>query len=161
MIGIYDKNHSPLFQDAQISKVQVRETSKTMEHPIESGTVISDYKVINPVSIILNIYLTKKNYNSVYQSLLTHFKKSTLLLIQTNARIYKDMIISDMPHSETPEHFDSIILSLNLKQVFTVKPIITAITKPKYAKHTPTTKRGVIQPKKSSSAFKIYKKYIK
>ena len=157
MIGIYDKNHAPLFQDAQISKVQVRETSKTMEHPIESGTVITDYKVINPVSIVLNIYLTKKNYNSVYQSLLTNFKKSTLLLIQTNARIYKDMIIADMPHSETPEHFESIILSLNLKQVFTVKPIVTLITKAKHAKHTPTTKRGVIQPKKSSVLAEWFK----
>jgi len=155
MIGIYDKNHAPLFQDAQISKVQVRETSKTMEHPIESGTVITDYKVINPVSIILNIYLTRKNYNSVYQSLLTNFKKSTLLLIQTNARIYKDMIIADMPHNETPEHFESIILSLSLKQVFTVKPIVTSITKAKHAKHTPTTKRGVIQPKKSSRLYRM------
>jgi hypothetical protein len=36
--------------------------------------------------------------------------------------VYDDMVISDMPHEEDPEHFDSIVMHLRLRQILYFAP---------------------------------------
>lgn len=147
-VGIFDSNYKQLFPDAQIVKIDPRRTSKMMEHPIESGSIITDFKVINPTIINVSMMITSKNYKSVYASIENAYKNSTSLIVQTNARVFKNIVISDMPHSEDPDHYNSLMMALSLKEVFTVSTK-AIITKAKKGRHAPSVAKGQVQPKSS------------
>jgi len=70
----------------------------------------------------------------------TLFEKSTLLTIQTRATTYENMIISDIPHDESAEVFDGIIIAMKLIEVNIVKPEITYA--PRASSNASTVSRG-------------------
>ncbi len=158
MIALFDKNHGQLFPDAQIVKMRVIENAKMMQHPVESGTVITDYKVVMPAQIILTIYLVRGAYRNTFAMIHRAYLKSTEMSLQDRAHYYSKLVISEMPHEESAEVFDGIILTLHLTEVLTVKPKSVTITKARKAKHTPTKSRGSIQPKKSSLLLQAFNK---
>jgi hypothetical protein len=116
IVGIYGDT-SQLYVEARPLKASVRETSKVMEHPVETGVVLSDHHIINPVEIDLPLMVSSVYYASIYQQIKADFLAATLLSVKTPVNVYGSMIIADMPHEESPEHFSAILIGLRLKQV--------------------------------------------
>jgi hypothetical protein len=116
IVGIYNDT-SQVYVQARPLKASVRETSKVMEHPVETGVVLSDHHIINPVEIDLPLVVPALYYGSVYQQIKADFLAATKLSVKTPVNVYGSMIIADMPHEESPEHFSVIIIGLRLKQV--------------------------------------------
>lgn len=120
-----------LFQNARPMKAIVRETSKVMEHPVETGVVLSDHHIINPVDIDLFLIVTNAstglignilgstatNYAATYGQIRQAFVNATPLTVKTRTGAYNNMIIADMPHEEDAEMFDVITINLHLRQV--------------------------------------------
>ena len=120
-----------LFQNARPMKATVRETSKVMEHPVETGIMLSDHHIINPVEIDIPLIVTSSstgllgallgnlatNYAATYAQIRQAFYNATPLTVKTRTGAYSNMIIADMPHEEDPEMFDIITIALHLRQV--------------------------------------------
>lgn len=112
----------PVFYGAQPMRVQVRETSRVMSHPLETGVTISDHHVIEPKEIEVSLIIPAIYYISVYQQIKTAFINAELLMLQSNADVYTNMIVSDMPHEESPQMSGVLVMSLRLKEVLFVAP---------------------------------------
>lgn len=109
-----------MFANARPLKATVRETSKVMEHPVETGAVIADHHIINPVEIDLALIVNSQFYAATYTQMRQAFENATLLSVKTRVGTYSDMIVADMPHEEDAEQYDAITIGLHLKQVLFV-----------------------------------------
>lgn len=158
VIAVLDKDYNQVFPDARPIKATIIESSKAMEHPVETGAVVVDHRVLTPKEIELSMVLTSAEYADVYQQIKTIFKAGDTLNVQTRVDAYPSMIILDMPHEESADMQDGVTLALKLREVIYVavqytERKIPVVTSPKNSK---TTKRGeqrpteTPEPKKSS-----------
>lgn len=111
-----------LFINARPVRAEVRETSKVMEHPVESGVVLADHHIINPVEIDVRMIVSSQFYASTYSEIRQNFINATPLAVKTRVGVFSNMIIADMPHEEDPDKYDVITLNLRLKQFIIVVP---------------------------------------
>lgn len=116
-VAIFDQNFQQVFSGARPMKAIVKETKKVMEHPVETGIVITDDVVIQAIEIELSLMIMAENYRSVYSQIKNLYLKSTLLTVQTRTATYDNMLLSDIPHEENPEFYDAITMAMKLKQV--------------------------------------------
>lgn len=150
VVGVFDSNFNPLFTGAKPIKAAINESTKVMEHPVETGITITDHKVIQPVEIQLSLILPSggrfsgDTYRSVFQQIKQAYIKGTLLTVQTKAATYRNMIISDMPHDEDPEMYDAIALAVRLREVLFVTATFGTLPASKVRNKTnaSTTQRG-------------------
>ena len=111
-----------VFADARPLKAAVRETSRVMFHPAETGVQLADHHIINPNEIDVPLMISAANYASMYQQIKAAFVASTLLIVQMRTDVYQNMIVADMPHEESPEIYDAVVLALHLKEVLFETP---------------------------------------
>ncbi len=144
-----------LFTGAEIMKCNVGPTSKLMDHPLEDGTPVTDFKVIMPVVIELGLLIDTSNFDATYQDIYDAFLDSTFLSVRTNADIFDNMVIETMPHDETPEMFGMLQMSLRLREVQLVTVQYQALQQTDVAQPTDqsTVSRGEQQPQPSNSAL--------
>jgi len=120
-VAVFDSKFRQVFVDASPMRADAREVARIMEHPLEGGQSISDYKVILPIEISLPLIIPGRFYRDVYQEIKTLFQKSELLAVQMRADTYRDMVIVQMPHEERADMHDAITVNIQLKQVLLVK----------------------------------------
>lgn len=125
-------------------KAILRETSRTMEHPAETGIIIGDHRIINQIEIEIPFIINAQNYDEAYSEIKNLFLKGTLLAAQTRTGFYDNLIIADLPHEEDPQMFDAITLALHLKEVlFVPSPAVFAPADPQ---NTDTVATGQQMP---------------
>lgn len=112
-----------VFFHARPLKATVRETSKVMDHPVETGVTLSDHHIINPVEIDLPLLISSQYYAQTFSQIRQAFINAIPLSVKTRVGIYSDMIIADMPHEEEPDMYDVITVGLHLRQVIYVIPV--------------------------------------
>lgn len=148
-VAVFDNDFKRLFSDAQAIKAVVKEQSKLMEHPVESGIIITDHRIVLPVEIDLSLVLSARDYQTTYKQIRQYYLNATLLVIQTRSGVYENQIIQGMPHEEDPEQFNVLMLALSLKQVQFVTAEYGVV--PKYANNSANTSRGA-QPTTTPTA---------
>jgi hypothetical protein len=118
VVGVFDNDtFEQLFLTARPMKANINRQQKIMDHPIESGAIVSDFAIVLPVEIELSMVLGGAEYETMYQTIKTYFLSQQMVTIQTKADVFSDMLIQAMPHEETPEMFDAIPLALKLREV--------------------------------------------
>ena len=73
VVGVFDANFNQVFRLARPVKAQIHETSKPMEHPVETGIIITDHRIILPVEIEFSLILPPGEYRPVYQQIKQFF----------------------------------------------------------------------------------------
>lgn len=122
VVGVFDQiSMQQVFANTRPVRATVKETSKVMDYPVETGATLSDHHIINPTEIEIAFILTAQNYSD-YQQMRTAWTNATTLSIQTRTGVYSNMIIWNMPHVEEPEMFDAITLSVMFREVIFVVP---------------------------------------
>jgi hypothetical protein len=121
-VAVFNQDYEQLFRDARSIKAVVKEQSKVMEHPLETGAVIADHRIVLPVEIELSLILTPASYQDTYKAIRSYYLNGTILIIQTRTGVYENQIIESIPHEETPEQYDAISLTLSLRQALFVIP---------------------------------------
>ena len=112
-----------MFAQARPLVADVYEMADLMEHPLETGSVIADHIVFRPVEIELPLMCVGElAYRSTYAALRQTFKAGTLLTIRTRTGSYPNMVITDLPHDETPDEFNAISIRLRLREARFVTP---------------------------------------
>lgn len=145
VVGVFD-GFSQVFRAARPMKASIKEEATLMEHPTESGVVITDHMVLKPVEIELAMTLTPDSYRDTYQEIKNLYRNGKILTVQSKTDTYKNQLICALPHEESPEHFDTIILTLRLKEVKIVTAEFRTEYKPQKAEQAKNTDRGEVQP---------------
>lgn len=137
VVGVFDTSFNQVFAQARPLKAEVREVARPMEHPLESGQIITDYRIILPIEIMIPFIVPTPYWRIIYQQISALYQTSTLLSVQTKTSVYQSMIIAEMPHEESPEFYDAIAISIKFKQVILVSPSESPSTPPNFAPSNP------------------------
>ncbi len=142
-VAVFTEDYTQVFRTARAIKAVVKETAKLMEHPIETGAIITDHRIILPVEIELSLVLIASDYQNVYKQIRQYYYNATLLYVQTRAGLYLNQLIQSMPHEEDPDQYDVLTLALHLRQVQYVTAQFSVV--PKNISNSSTTNRGTQQ----------------
>lgn len=142
-VGVFTADFTQVFTPARAIKAVVKEQSKVMEHPIETGAIISDHRIILPVEIDLSLILASSNYQDVYAQIRQFYLNATLLTVQTKVGIYQNQLIQSLPHEEDPAMFNAITIALSLKQIVFVTAQYGIV--PRFPSNSNTVNRGTQQ----------------
>ncbi len=140
-VAVFTQDFTQIFRNARALKAVVKEQAKVMEHPVESGIVITDHRIILPIEVELSLLLTKDDYKDVYQTIRGYYLQGTILVVQTRSGVYQNMLIQGLPHEENPDMYNALALALTLKQVIFAKPKYGVV--PKYPKNSTQKPLGV------------------
>jgi len=142
--------------DAEPVKVTVMQQSRVMDHPIEDGSSISDFKILLPIEIEFSLIVDNGSAKDVYQNLVAGWKAATEYTIQTRIDTYTNMIIAAMPHDETVDMMSATAFALKFRQVIVVDTQYQSLPPAAVANadDTSTTDRGAVQPG-SSIAYNL------
>lgn len=153
VVGVFDQNFNQVFPTARPMKAQINESARAMEHPVETGTVITDHIIFEPNEIELSMVLPRGDYRSVYQQIEQIYKAAQVLSVQTRAATYNNMFIYRMPHIEDTEVYDALVIIVRFRQILIVQT--TTQTLPAAAVKNPTDQstinNGLQQPGPSKS----------
>jgi hypothetical protein len=146
VVCVLDANLAQVFETARPIKAVVKEESKAMEHPLETGAIVTDHRVILPVEIELSLVLSADEYRGTYRQIRDLFHKGELLTVQTRTESYRSMVVQSMPHEENADAFDVVMLALTLKEAQYVEAQFTdaKVARPRDSR---TVQRGEQQPK--------------
>jgi hypothetical protein len=146
VVCVLDANLSQVFATARPIKAVIKEESKAMEHPLETGAIVTDHRVILPVEIELSLVLSAEDYRGTYRQIRDLFYKGELLTVQTRTESYRSMVIASMPHEENADAFDVVMQALTLKEAQYVEAQFTdaKVARPRDSR---TVQRGEQQPK--------------
>lgn len=168
VVAVFDNSFNQVFTNARPVKAMIREASRVMEHPVETGATITDHRVIEPIEIELSLVLSSADYRSVYQQIREVFFAATLLSVQTRTSIYSNMLISEMPHDEDADLFDAVSIALKLKEVLFVAAQYGNLPASSVAdkSQASTTQRGELQSTDAGDATTstdslLYQEYFK
>lgn len=152
VVGVFD-GFTQVFRDARPMKVTVKEEAKLMEHPLENGAVVTDHMVIQPVEIELTMTLTPETFRETYKEIKSLYFGGTILAVQTGAETYDNQIIQALPHDEAPEVFDTITMTLKMKEITIVTAAFEAVYKAKRPAQSGTAERGEQQPQEQKGSW--------
>jgi hypothetical protein len=123
VVAITGSGFAPMFGAARPLTASVYEFADIMEHPLETGALIADHIVFQPVEIELPLLCVGEfEYRSTYAALRGTFNAGTLLTIRTRTGSYPNMVIIDLPHDETPDQFDAVSIRVRLREARFVTP---------------------------------------
>lgn len=142
-IAFYTQTFEQVFKHARPIKVAVKPAIKAMEHPLETGATVTDHRIVLPKEIEVSFIIPPATYRDTYQTINNYFVYSILLIVQTRASVYYNMMITSIPHEESADMYNAIPLAMTLKEVLFAETQ-TSNTKinPKSPKNSGTVPRG-------------------
>ena len=152
-IAIYGEGGGELLSSASIISCSVNDSSKLMEHPIESGAVISDYKVFNPVTASLVVALTETGYASEFAEIYGAYKNCEYVTLQTKTKVYSNLQILSLPHEATFRNISRPTITINLKEALVVEAAFTQGSNLKNPANTNTKDMGHVQTEKADKTY--------
>jgi len=151
VVAVLTADFRQVFAKARAVKATIVRASKTMEHPLETGATVVDYRVVLPTTIELSLILASGDYKAVYQQVRDLFLQGALLTVQTRVDSFASMLIEKIPHDETPEMIDGVALALGLREALFVTPQFSNI-KVASPQNSSTVQRGQQQPAETPAA---------
>ncbi len=117
-----------VFAAARPIAASIREASKGLMYPIETGATLTDSIIIEPTEIHIDMLIQQGGYATVYPQIRTGRLTGTLYTVQTRTGTYKNLFIEEMPHEETPEMMSAIRIRLKFKEALFVAPSTSGAT---------------------------------
>ena len=116
-------------REYEIDKIQMRITSvrphatnKVTEHPVESGSVISDMLVRMPVKLSVRGLVAKRE---IRQLISAQESWQELFTVRTPDRTYKDLAVSGISYSKTSDKWDMVEAEVDFTQIRFTKTAAT------------------------------------
>ena len=103
-------------------------SSDLCDHPTETGSVITDNAIINPISMNIEVAMPTGLYTRIYTQMIKYYQEKKFILVQTKFAMYRNMVIAAMPYKLENGTVDRPIIELQLRQVMEVKPQYTNAT---------------------------------
>ena len=109
-------------------KGEVDISSDLCDHPTETGSIITDNAIINPISMTIQVAMPTALYTRIYTQMIKYYQEKTFILVQTKFAMYRNMVIEAMPYKLDNESIDRPVVELQLRQVMEVSPQYTNAT---------------------------------
>ena len=103
-------------------EAEVDISSEICDHPTETGSLITDYSYIKPISIKVKVAVPTAWYTRIYAQMKKMFLDKTYIMVQTKMSLYRNMIISAMPYKLETKTVDRPVIELQLRQIQEAKP---------------------------------------
>ena len=103
-------------------------SSDLCDHPTETGSVITDNAIINPITIKVQVAMPTALYTRIYAQMVKYFQEKKFILVQTKFAMYRNMVIQAMPYKLENATVDRPVVELSLRQVMEVAPQYTNAT---------------------------------
>lgn len=141
-----------LSRSGVILKADFADPAKLCTHPIESGSIITDHKVILPKKCTLTLVMPAYYQDIVIEEIRQLYKDSTFLTIRDVSGDYTNMVITNLPHVTDAKTAERLVFTLDLEQVQVVAPQYVKLNKNqvKNAKNASTIPSGVKQAQQTS-----------
>lgn len=97
-------------------------SSDLCDHPIETGQVITDSSIDNPVSAEVRIAMPTAFYTQIYEEIKKYYTEKTKIILLTKFGVYKNMVIQAMPYKLENASVDRPIITLSLREIMEVSP---------------------------------------
>lgn len=132
------------YGNARPMKAIVSESSRLMSHPIENGEVITDHRVVLPITISIAVILRPLFYRRTYNLIRNDYNSAQQFAIRTRTHTYRNMYLREIPHEEDPSKFDTITMVLEFveAQFFNVAPAELEFVEVEMSDDTSTQERG-------------------
>lgn len=96
--------------------------SDLCDHPIETGQMITDSSIENPISAEVNIAMPTAFYKQIYEEIKRYYKEKKKIMLFTKFGVYRNMVIESMPYKLENGTVDRAIITLNLREIKEVQP---------------------------------------
>lgn len=106
---------------------EVSITSDLCDHPVETGQVITDSSIENPITATVNIVMPTAFYTKIYEQVLDYYKNKKKIILLTKFGMYKNMVIKSMPYKLQHGDVDRPVIALTLRQIMEVEPTYESI----------------------------------
>lgn len=103
-------------------------SSDLCDHPTETGSVITDNAIINPITIKVEVAMPTALYTRIYAQMVKYYQQKKFIIVQTKFAMYRNMVIQNMPYKLDNSTVDRPIIELVLRQVMEVQPQYTNAT---------------------------------
>lgn len=152
VVGVFDTSLNQVFSDARPMRARVRDTASFPKQPLETGASVSDNRIFEPIEIELSMVLTPATFRDTFAQIETAYRSTTALSVQLRVRSYDNMYIEAPPHDEAPEFFDTITVTLKLRQVQFVEPQFAALPHVANPRNRSTAHTGQRTPQAATPA---------
>lgn len=92
-------------------------SSDLCQHPLETGEIITDNAIINPVKATVRISMPTAFYTHIYEQIERYFYEKTKIMLQTKFKMYRNMVITALPYKLDNASVDRPQVELELEQV--------------------------------------------
>ena len=99
------------------SDAEVNISSSIAQHPIETGQVIMDSSIRNPVKAKVNVYVPTMYYTTIYNEIKTYFENKKKIILLTKFGMYENLVLAAMPYKLQASNVDRPVISLELQEV--------------------------------------------
>lgn len=143
------ENTKPIevLQGLLITRIALEVQKKMFEHPLEDGSTIVDYEILEPKKAVIQAYIAIDD-NVTLTELAQVYLNSTRLRIRAENRIMDNMIISAQPYEITSNVLDKTLYSITLRQADFVSPQYVAMPNAKKKSNTSRVNSGIKQAQK-------------
>lgn len=144
--AIYKENNEVL-TSVQFTEGGIDNDLKLMDHPLESGAIITDHEVFNPQKASLTVIVDDDDVSSLAE-INEYFHDGTLLTIKAKGEMYPNMVICAKPYKVSSNYFNKTVYTLSFRTVQFAETQYVKITpqQTKKAKHASTVKTGQNRP---------------
>lgn len=125
----------------------VDEGGELMRHPLEDGSQITDHLVIRPTQITMPVMI-QGDYRPIFEEIRQAFRGGVIFTVIVRGATYRNMILSEIPHEETTEIADALVVNLRFGEAIFIKTALggaAPVRSPRRARQGPTAKRGQVQ----------------
>lgn len=145
VVGVYDQDGNQVFPAARPTRAFINPSARLMEHPVETGATIIDYRIILPIEIEMYILIPPLDVVSTYNEITQLFQNGEILTIVTRSGVYTNQILQGTPVDESVDFYGSLVVQLRFKQVQLYQTISTNEISPANPPDTNTVDRGNVQ----------------
>lgn len=149
VVGVFDVDFNQVFPDARAMKATVKDDATFFQHPLESSVIRTDHIIFNPVQIGLTVIMSGDEYRNIYRQIKQIYRDQTQLIVQTRTDTYEQMYIQQMPHDESPDNFDSVVMEISLYETLIAVTEVSFL--PAALKNTDTKDGGQKEPGTTTS----------
>lgn len=169
--AVYNQFDDEVFGGMSVLSYNVNNDSQFIEHPIESGAMIADHHIFNPIEITCKVAMpikssvldfpdlqdfifgTTESFEDTYKQLKDYYKNSVPLKIKTEADVYSNMYITGLPTDVDSNTADRQIFFISFKEALEVEPQYTKMpsNKVKNVSNAGYSKTGEVLPTKMNN----------
>ena len=116
VVGVYDENFKQVFTEGRPVKATINDDATFFKHPLENSDQRTDHIIFNPVEINLTLILAGREARTAFATIKQAYANQTKLIVKTRADTYDDLYVKAMPHDESPDSYDAVVINLILEE---------------------------------------------